>query len=134
MSKRQITQLIFFVITIAGGIRFYFYISDLQNGVPAGAKPGLVEGFLPISALMSFKRFVLTGVYDYVHPAGLTLFIFILLVSLIFKKSFCSYICPVGFVSENLSYLSKGGVRIHKYIFYPLTIIKYGILGFFLHM
>ncbi len=97
MSKRQITQLIFFVITIAGGIRFYFYISDLQNGVPAGAKPGLVEGFLPISALMSFKRFVLTGVYDYVHPAGLTLFIFILLVSLIFKKELLQLHMPCWF-------------------------------------
>lgn len=131
--RRYFIQLLFFVITIIGGVRFYMYINALEKGDLSAVKPGLVEGFLPISALMSLKKFLLTGVYDFIHPAGLTLFIFILLISIIFKKSFCSHICPVGFVSENLSILGKG-IRIHKYLFHPLTVIKYGVLGFFAYI
>lgn len=133
MNRRQILQLIIFIVVISAGVRFYMYVSALENGMPAGVKPGAVEGFLPISALMSFKRLILTGVYDTIHPAGLTLFIFILGVSIIFKKSFCSHICPVGFISELMSGLGKK-VRIHKFIFHPLTVIKYGVLGFFAYI
>jgi polyferredoxin len=109
------------------------YISALKAGDMTVSKPGLVEGFLPISALMSLKRLVLSGQYDFIHPAGLTLFIFAILISVLFKKSFCSHICPVGLVSETLSDLGKK-LRIHKWIFHPLTIVKYGILGFFGYM
>ena len=131
--KRYFIQFVFFVITIVGGIRFYIWTENVLRGRLSDIKPGMVEGFLPISALMSLKKLVLTGAYDFIHPAGLTLFIFILAVSIVFKKSFCSHICPVGFVSENLSMLGKG-IRVHKYIFHPLTVIKYGTLGFFAYI
>lgn len=130
MNSRKILQLIIFIITAVGGVRFYLYIEALKAGDMTVTKTGIPEGFLPISALMAFKRFVMTGIYDHIHPAGLTLFIFILAVSLIFKKSFCSHVCPVGFISESISSLGRG-LRINKWLFHPLTVVKYGILGFF---
>ncbi|ADD67648.1 4Fe-4S ferredoxin iron-sulfur binding domain protein [Denitrovibrio acetiphilus DSM 12809] len=134
MNKRRFfIQLIFLVVIITGGVRFMIYIQELKQGIMTGTRPGVVEGFLPISALMSFKKFIMTGAYDFIHPAGLTLFIFIILVSIIFKKSFCSHICPVGFISESISLLSKK-IRINKYLFHILTVVKYGILGFFGYM
>ncbi|PLX69137.1 MAG: 4Fe-4S ferredoxin [Denitrovibrio sp.] len=133
MNKRQILQLVILIIVILAGIRFYIYIDVLRSGGDAGVKTGIVEGFLPISALMSLKKFLLTGIYDYIHPAGLTLLIFFLIISIIFKKSFCSHICPVGFVSETLSHIGLKQ-RINKYLFHTLTILKYGLLAFFVYI
>lgn len=68
-------------------------------------KPASVEGFLPISALMAFKRLLVTGQWDPVHPAGLFIFIAILLTALLLRKGFCGHICPVGFASALLARL-----------------------------
>ena len=68
-------------------------------------KPPAVEGFLPISALMAAKRLALTGQYDPIHPAGLTIFLAIIAMSLVFRKAFCGQLCPVGFLSNLLERL-----------------------------
>jgi polyferredoxin len=93
------------------------------------SKPEGVEGFLPISALLGFKQLVLTGQYDTVHAAGLSIFLAIVIVSIIFKKSFCSHICPFGFASERLSRLGK---RLYIPAFIPVWVLKYILLGFFI--
>lgn len=69
------------------------------------SKPPAVEGFLPISALMAAKRLALTGQYDPIHPAGLTIFLAIIAMSLLFRKAFCGQLCPVGFLSNLLERL-----------------------------
>lgn len=71
-------------------------------------KPPAVEGFLPISALMAAKRLALTGQYDPIHPAGLTIFLAIVAMSLVFRKAFCGQLCPVGFLSNLLERLGRG--------------------------
>ncbi|NDV19684.1 4Fe-4S binding protein [Pseudodesulfovibrio sp. JC047] len=97
-------------------------------------KPGAVEGFLPISALMGFRQFLHSGTWDTVHPAGLAIFIAILLMAVLFRKGFCGYICPVGFISH---LLELAGRRLHlaitppKWINFPLMGLKYLLLGGF---
>ncbi len=68
-------------------------------------KPPAVEGFLPISALMAAKRLALTGEFDPIHPAGLTIFLAIIAMSLLFRKAFCGQLCPVGLASNLLERL-----------------------------
>lgn len=76
-------------------------------------KPPAVEGFLPISALMAAKRLLLTASWDPVHPAGLTIFLAICGMSLLFRKGFCGQLCPVGFASNLLERLGRRlGVRV----------------------
>jgi len=70
-------------------------------------KPPAVEGFLPISALMAAKRLLFTGAYDPIHPAGLTIFLAILGMSLLWRKGFCGQFCPVGLVSNLLERLGR---------------------------
>ena len=105
------------------------------------SRPPGVEGFLPISALMSFYYFIITGQIHPVHPAGFFILLAILLVSVTFGKSFCSWLCPVGFISE---LVGDFGERIFKKIFkkkaklpklidYPLRGIKYLLLAFFVY-
>jgi len=70
-------------------------------------KPPAVEGFLPISALMAAKRLLFTGSFDPIHPAGLTIFLAILGMSLLLRKGFCGQLCPVGLVSNLLERLGR---------------------------
>lgn len=76
---------------------FVWAIGQSTDFIP---KPPSVEAFLPISALMAAKRFIFTGMWDMVHPAGLTLFFAFIWMALLFRKSFCGYVCPVGLVSN----------------------------------
>jgi len=110
---RFYVQSAFALLCIWIGIEFYFFVRYLEsNGtVSFYNRPPGVEGFLPISSMMSFFMFLLTGEVHYAHPAGMFIFFAILLVSLVFGKSFCSWLCPVGTVSE---YLWKLGLKVFR--------------------
>ena len=58
---------------------------------------------------MSLKYFLFTGIIEPVHPSALVIFAAILLVSLLFRKGFCGWFCPVGTVSQ---YIWMAGERI----------------------
>ena len=132
---RLIVQSIFLLATLYTGWRFIAFVHFLGTGGTPVTRPPGVEAFLPLSALISLKYWILTGVYNTIHPAGLAIFIAILLMGLFLKRSFCSWICPVGFLSE---YLWKPGRRIFgenpvlpKFLDYPLRSVKYLLLIFF---
>ena len=134
---RFVVQLGFTLFCVYVGIRFAAFLAwALGQSAEFVAKPGAVEAFLPISALLGFRQLVEAGKWDVVHPAGLTIFIAIVVMSFVFRKGFCGYVCPVGFVS-NL--LERGGRKLglavipNRWIDYPLMSIKYGLLGFFLY-
>jgi polyferredoxin len=137
-SMRKIVQMIFLITVIVIGYRFYSFTAMLQAGViPDLDRPPGVEAFLPISALISLKYFFQTGIINDIHPSGLMIFLFIIVLSLLIKKSFCSYVCPIGFLSEILIKIHlkifKNGLRVNKFIDYPFRLIKYGLLMFFGH-
>jgi len=133
---RAAAQWTVFALTIWGGIDLYRFARLYESGrVPPFAKPLSPEGFLPIGSLMSFKLWVTTGFVDPVHPAGLVIFAAALGMSLALKKSFCSWICPVGALSEALGKAPglAGGrpLRLPKWLDVPLRSVKYLLLGFF---
>jgi polyferredoxin len=138
---RFYVQSAFSLLCLWIGVEFYFFTRYLaSNGTaPFFNRPPGAEGFLPISSLMSFFMFLVTGQIHYAHPAGMFIFFAILLVSLVFGKSFCSWLCPVGFLSELvgdfgerfLKKFFKLNIKLPKWIDYPLRSIKYLLLGFF---
>ena len=90
-------QACFFLFTILVGVQFVLFASWAMGLTEVfTARPAAVEGFLPISSLLALKRFLLTGLWDPIHPAGLTILIFALLSALFLRKGFCGYVCPVG--------------------------------------
>lgn len=140
---RKVIQYGFFITCILIGIQFYFWYRYYVTGgnsieVP---RPAGAEGFLPLSALIGIKYWLFTGVFNHVHPAALVIFLAILIASLIFKKSFCSFICPVGLISEwfwklgrklfGRRFVAPYGWRPSKWIDYPLRSLKYILLAFF---
>jgi hypothetical protein len=71
------------------------------------ARPAGVEGWLPIAGLMNSKYFLLTGQVPAIHPAAMFLFLTFQLMSLLLKKAFCVWLCPVGTLSEVLWKLGR---------------------------
>ena len=101
-------QYLFLAFYVYVGLRFYAYVQwAIGNSPKYAAKPPSVEAFLPISALMGAKRLLLTGNYDSVHPAGLTIFLFAVGTALLLRKSFCGCLCPVGAVSMLLGHAGE---------------------------
>jgi len=125
-----------FALIVYGGWKFYHFVLHFVSNTPAVDRPPLVEGFLPIGSLISLKLFLTSGIFDPVHPAGLTIFITAILMSVILKKSFCGWVCPVGTFSELLSKICAKifgrNFRIHPYLDIPLRSVKYILLVFFL--
>ncbi|NTW99626.1 MAG: 4Fe-4S binding protein, partial [Geobacteraceae bacterium] len=99
-----------FLLWVAGiGIRFGIFVNSAESGAaaPLVSRPPGVEGFLPIGALTSLKYWLVSGTIHPVHPAALVIFLTILLMSLLAKKSFCSWLCPVGTLSEMVYKLGR---------------------------
>lgn len=133
---RRTVQFVFLGVTLWIGWRFLqFYESCLNTGHATVARPPGVEAFLPISALMSVRFWWQTGVIHPVHPAGLLIFGAIVLISLLFKRSFCSWVCPFGWLSENLAAAGRKIFRRNiappRWLDWPLRALKYLLLAFF---
>jgi polyferredoxin len=98
---RYAVQFAFLVITSFIGYRFYQFVQHfVEQGHPFVERPQSVDAFLPIGGLMDLKYFILTGIVEPVHPSGFIMFAAILGVSLVMKKGFCGWICPVGTLSQ----------------------------------
>jgi len=100
-------------------------------------RPAGVEGWLPIASLMNAKVLLLTGTLPRVHPAGTLLLLAFVTASWLFPKSFCSWICPVGTISEYLARfgrkLFRRNFRLPRWLDLPLRGLKYLLMGFFLY-
>lgn len=113
-------------------VEYYEGLSKMR--VP---RPQSVDGFLPINALVAAKNWAVNGDFDPVHPAGLVIFLTIILVSIVFRKSFCSWLCPIGTLSEGLWRLGNKifgrNFTIPKFLDIGLRSVKYVVLLFFLN-
>jgi polyferredoxin len=114
-----------------------FHGQAVAAGPVTSARPPSVEAFLPISALVGLKRFVLTGYWDPVHPAGLTILVAAIVGALLARKAFCGWICPVGTLSAGVEWLGtrflwrRRWPRVPRWLDLPLTSVKYLLLAFF---
>jgi NAD-dependent dihydropyrimidine dehydrogenase PreA subunit len=137
---RLAVQLFFTVIAIAVGAQFYAWVRYYET---AGAsmkveRPDGVEAWLPIAALMNLKAFALTRTVPDAHAAGMFMLIAFLAISLILRKAFCSWICPIGTLSE---WLWQTGQSVFGCTFMPprwldfaLRSLKYILLALFLYV
>ncbi len=134
---RKAVQYGFLLVILFIGLKFILFVSQVERGVPPTvSRPPGVEAFLPISALISLKYWMLTGVLNSIHPASVIILLIVLFTALFLKKGFCSWVCPFGLLSEYLErinrFLFKRQVRPPRSIDYFLLSFKYLILGFFL--
>src|SRR5579859_2563191 len=134
---RRSFQGAFLLLNVWIGAIFYFWVRQFEpGGAPTSwQRPAGIEGWLPIAGLMNLRYLVLTRHVPALHPAGMFLLLAFLAMSFLFRKAFCSWLCPVGTISE---YLWRAGQKLFRRNFYlprwldiPLRGLKYLLLGFF---
>ena len=136
---RRAFQLAFLGLNVWIGIEFYRWVRYFETGGRSGwvSRPPGVEGWLPIASLMNLKTIVMTGELPRLHPAGVFLFLSFLTMSWLLRKSFCSWLCPVGTISEYLWRLGKHtfgrNFRLPRWLDVPLRSVKYILLALFLY-
>jgi hypothetical protein len=135
---RSSVQLAFVLLCVWIGFEFHLFV---KWGLSGGAerfveRPPGVDGFLPISPLMGVLQWISTGTINNIHPAGIFIFIAVTAIGLLLKKAFCSWMCPIGTLSESLWMLGQKlfgrNITVPRWLDYPLRSLKYLILGFFL--
>lgn len=136
-ALRRSFQFAFLLLNLYLGRTFYLWVRHFETGVGTSAvtRPAGVEGYLPIAGMMNFKYWLLTGHLPAMHPAAMFLLITFAAIAFLFRKAFCSWLCPVGTISE---YLWRTGQKLFRRNFHlprwfdiPLRSLKYLLLGFF---
>ena len=134
---RHTVQIAFALLNVWIGIQFYLWVRFFERGGTGFgvSRPAGADGWLPIAGFMNSKFFLTTGRIPFVHPAAMFLFMAFLAMSLLAKKSFCSWLCPVGTFSETLAALGKKifrrNLHLPRWLDIPLRGLKYLLLGFF---
>ena len=134
---RKIVQYLFLAVTLLIGVQFSIFVSQLEKGIlPTMTRPPGIEAFLPISSLISFKYWLLSGIFNPIHPSGLIIFLVILSTAILLKRGFCSWVCPIGLLTEYLNrlhrFIFRKDIKIPRWLDYPLRSLKYLLLFFFL--
>ncbi|MFH1686715.1 MAG: 4Fe-4S binding protein [bacterium] len=136
---RLAVQIAFAGLCLWIGVEFHQFVKYLESGgqLEAVTRPPGVDGFLPISSLMSFYHWIISGEIHWAHPAGFFILAAVILMSWILGKSFCSWLCPVGFLSELLGDVGRKLFRrqlsLPRWLDYPLRSLKYLLLAFFVY-
>lgn len=126
-----------FMIWLA--LRFYHFVQVVSSGGKESiiVRPDGVDGFLPISGLVGTASWVKGGEINSIHPAAVIIFVTVILLSLLLRRSFCSWICPVATISECTW---KGGFRLLRrnprlsaWLDGLLRSLKYLLLIFFIY-
>lgn len=134
---RRSFQGAFLALNVWIGTQFYYWVRQFEpGGAPTSLhRPAGVEGWLPIAALMNLKYLVLTHRVPALHPAGMFLLIAFLAMSFLFRKAFCSWLCPVGTISEYLWQLGRKlfrrNVQLPRWLDLGFRSLKYLLLAFF---
>ena len=137
---RTAVQITFAAIAAAVGVQFWMWVRYYETAGQAVkvARPAGVEAWLPIAALMNTKALLLTGEVASHHAAGMFMLLAFVAISWLLRKSFCSWICPIGTLSE---WLWQGGEimfgrtrDLPRWADVPLRSLKYILFALFAYV
>jgi len=137
---RHTVQIAFLALNAWLGLQFYLWVRFYEtNGhTHYFSRPAGIEGWLPIAGLMNLKYFLATHHVSAIHPAAMVLLVIFLVSSWLLKKSFCSWLCPVGTASEYLWHLGQQlfhrSLILPRWLDIPLRSLKYLLLAFFVYV
>jgi polyferredoxin len=136
-ALRRGYQFAFLLMNIWLGSQFYLWVRHYETAGTSAyvSRPAGVEGWLPIAGMMNLKYFLVTRQVPELHPAAMFLLVTFVAMAFLFRKAFCSWLCPVGTVSEYLWELGRKlfrrNFRLPGWVDIPLRGLKYLLLGFF---
>lgn len=137
---RHLVQAGFVLLNVYLCALFYVWVRYYETGAQGLniARPEGVEGWLPIAGLMNLKYALVTWSIPPVHAAAMFLLVAFLLISILLKKSFCSWLCPIGTFSEALwrtgQRMLGHNFNLPRWLDIPLRALKYALLALFLYI
>jgi polyferredoxin len=123
---RNTFQVVFLFLNIWIGVHFFLFVRHFEQPSPRFSRPAGVEGWLPIAGMMNSWYWLQTGEIPSIHPAAMVLFLTFLFLSILFRKAFCGWLCPIGTVSERLW---KLGGQTFRRSFFPPRWLDIGLRG-----
>jgi polyferredoxin len=94
---RWLVQGGFLALTALIAWEFTVFFRQVMAGGPVTAhRPPGVEAYLPIGALLGIRRWLETGFWDELHPAGMTFLLAVAGGAVLARRAFCAWICPFG--------------------------------------
>jgi len=136
---RILIQCCFLAFMLWLGVRFYAFVHFISSGGASApvVRPDGIEGFLPISGLLGLAGWLKGLGINPVHPAAVVILLTILGVSLLLRRSFCSWICPVATISECAWKAGFRGfrrnLRLPRWLDVAARGLKYLLMAFFLY-
>lgn len=136
-QARRTVQFVFLALNLVIGAQFLLWVRfyESQGSTLYVERPSGVDGWLPILGLMNLRYALATRQFPQFHPSALVLLCVFLFASLLVKKSFCSWLCPIGTVSEYLWKLARRvfhrNLTPPRWLDLPLRSLKYLLLAFF---
>ncbi len=106
-SNRWVTKVAFLLFFCHAVVQLLRFERWARGQGPFVRRPEVVGGLLPIGHFTSFFAWLRGGGWDTLLPAGLVIIIGAITVSLVFKRGFCGWICPVGTVWEGFAALGR---------------------------
>ena len=136
---RLLIQFCFLAFMLWLGIRFYQFVHYFRSNGSAAfvPRPEGIEGFLPISGLLGLSAWIRGLGINEVHPAAVIILVTVLILALLLRRSFCSWVCPVATVSEcswkSGFKLMRRNLHLPHWLDIALRGVKYLLLAFFLY-
>ncbi len=140
---RHAVQLGFVALCVWIGVEFAVFVdwglsTDAARAADAASapqRPAGADAFLPISGLLGLVAWVRSGELNAVHPAATVVLLAAVATGWLVKKSFCSWICPLGTLGEALAWVGRRvfgrNVVPWRWLDWPLRSLKYLLLAFF---
>lgn len=107
VTSRWFVKSAFFAFFVYTCVQLFRFAAWARGEGPYVPRPEAPAGLLPVGHFTSFFAWVRGGGWDVLLPAGLVIIIAAVTVSLLFRRGFCGWICPVGTVWEAFSALGR---------------------------
>jgi polyferredoxin len=110
LGFRETFRLLFVGSLLFAAWRFVLFAGYVTtgSGTPVG-RPSAADAFLPLGGIAALKAWLGTGYFDRMHPAALVVLIATIVTAWLFRRALCSWLCPIGMLSE---YLGRFGRKI----------------------
>jgi polyferredoxin len=107
ITSRMAVRLAFLAFFVWACTRLLAFAAWARGTGPYVPRPEAVAGLLPVGHFTSFFAWVRGGGWDTLLPAGLVIILLALTLSLLFKRGFCGWICPLGTVWESAGLIGR---------------------------
>lgn len=129
VTSRWFVKAAFFTYFVYACVQLMRFAAWARGQGPYVDRPEGPAGILPVGHYTSFFAWVRGGGWDTLLPAGLVIIIGALTLSLLFKRGFCGWICPVGTVWQGFAALGRKllgrNIRLPKWLDLGLRGMRY---------